>query len=529
MIEARRGLGEHPAAIVLLAGLLVTAAFLVQGRLYLNLFDEGYLWYGTWRTMQGEVPLRDFQSYDPGRYYWGALFAQLFGEGIVSLRASNAVFAWVGLSCGALVLRRLDRHLGFLLLGTLLLFVWMQPRHKIFEPSIAMAAVLTCVALIERPSLARHFAAGIFVGLAACFGRNHGAYCLFALGLAGGFAWLRVERRDSWRRLAAVAAGITIGYAPVLVMLVVIPGFATGYVESVEVLIRVGATNLPRTVPWLWNVWSDPPAYLAQESTKGVSLAVISGFYTLWPLALLAVLFVALRPRAEITRPFAVLLGSACVAAAYFHFATSRAGFSHLAQAIHPLLIALVAVAFVARGAHRRAASVAVIIALGLASWVTAVPRLPISLVTRNPTRVVPYEVGRDAMLLSIKQAGGLTRLEEIVASRLEPTEPLLIVPRSPALYALLGRKAPLRETYMALPASLEQQAAMIDSLERQGVRFALVCDLPLDSEQLRFRESHALLFEHLESQFTRVASIKKLRCDLRKRALSTGRSATPH
>ena len=89
------------ALLLFLTAFLVTIFFMWQGHLGFSLWDEGYLWYGAQRVLQGEIPIRDFQSYEPGRYYWAATFMYLFGDnGIMALRVSVAIFQAIGVFVG---------------------------------------------------------------------------------------------------------------------------------------------------------------------------------------------------------------------------------------------------------------------------------------------------------------------------------------------------------------------------------------------------------------------------------------------
>lgn len=143
--------------VTLLSVALVILSLYLQRNIGIDLADEGFLWYGAVQTASGEVPVRDFRSYDPGRYYWAAFWLKLFGNSLISLRISVGIFQAIGLSLGLLVLRRVIRSWWVLAIAGFVLIAWMIPRHKLFDSSIAMAAVYFAVCLIQKPSLMQHF------------------------------------------------------------------------------------------------------------------------------------------------------------------------------------------------------------------------------------------------------------------------------------------------------------------------------------------------------------------------------------
>ena len=109
--------------------------------------------------------------------------------------------------------------------------------------------------LVQHPTSGRYFLTGLCVGLVAVFGRNHGVYGV--AGSLGIMAWLTIKRVDQpgfIKGFALWAIGVTVGFTPILLMILLVPGFATAFWESLLFFFEIKATNLTLPVPWPWRV-----------------------------------------------------------------------------------------------------------------------------------------------------------------------------------------------------------------------------------------------------------------------------------
>jgi hypothetical protein len=485
----------------LLSCFLVLVLFIWQGHTGFSMADEGYLWYGSQRTLLGDIPIRDFMAYDPGRYYWCAALMKIVGSsGIVAVRAAVAVFQVLGLATGILVIARGSKaSVSLCLITAVVLALWMFPRHKLFDITLSLWLVGALTYLVARPSNLRYLLLGAAVGLAAVFGRNHGVY-----GVAGsllGMVYLAIRRQD--RRSVVLGflvwcVGVFIGYLPILLMLLAMPGFLHAFWGDILFLIGIKTTNLPLPVPWPWDVSLHDRAWIWVFRDLMVGAA-----FVLLPLCgVLAIAYLALSRflRREVSP---ALVGSGCFILPYAHYAFSRADIGHLALGIFPLLLSILAFAAAAPSAMKWAFA-------GLLLIASAVVMLPVhpGWQCHETGDCLKVDVAGDRLLLDPSTASDVTLLQRLDRDFASGGKSIVATPFWPGAYPLLERKSPVWEIYALSPYRSEDfQRDEIARIAAASPGFVIVVDAALDGrDELRFHNTHPLMARFFSEHFDRVS-----------------------
>lgn len=486
--------------VSVLAISVVLSLFFWQGRAGFSLWDEGYLWYGVQRVMQGEVPIRDFSAYDPGRYYWSAALMRTWGDnGIMALRGATAIFQAIGLFVGLFLISRTAKAAGkqaglYLLLSAAVLVVWMFPRHKLFDISLSISLIGALAFLVQNPSRKRYFFTGICIGLAAVFGRNHGMYGV--VGSIGILAWVSIKRTDYPEILKDFAywlAGVVAGFTPVLLMTLLVPGFALAFWKSILFLFEVNATNLPLPIPWPWRV--DLASATVGDATRGVLIGLF--FLGTIVFGLLSILWVV-RQKLQ-NRPVpAVLVAASMLALPYAHYAYSRADVGHLALGIFPLLIGCLAIL---AGQTAIVKWPAALVLCAASFWVMHI--FHPGWQCHAGKRCVSMEISGSDLQMDSGTASDVALLRSLADRYAKNGGNFIATPVWPGAYSLLERKSPMWEIYALFPRSQEFERAEIERIKSAMPGFVLVFDLPLDGrDELRFRNTHPLIHRYILDTF---------------------------
>lgn len=455
------------------AAVLVGLAFAVNGRWGFNFYDEGFLYYGVLRVLEGEIPVADFQSYDPYRYYWAAAWTLLLGDSLYAVRAATAIFASIGLGLGLLAASRATHRIAELTLIGFVIVCWMFPHWKLYDIATSLIGVWAGIRVLEARTRRRVFAVGLLVGLMAGFGRNHGLY--LAVGVGACVACVSIG--EGWRRaasnFAAFAAGIVLGYAPILAHWTLVPGYLDAFVEEIGLLLWTGQTNLSVPILWPWrvDVSNQPWPTTIHLIGTGVFELLVPMLYLVAATALLA-----MRPAR--TGSARLTLAGLCIGLPYLHVLFSMPDYNHLAQSIHPALLVTTGLLFMwsRSGRHSRAAR-GVAIGVILASIAVNLPRIPRVDFAISNQHAVDTEIGGAVLALRPWEASSISMLRRF-AETIDESEAFFAGPHLPMLYAVLGRQAPSREIYQTSPKPRHLQERFIEELETAGTSWLLLANV---------------------------------------------------
>jgi len=492
-LSDRASLAVCAACALLVTGIL----FALTATTPLSLADEGWHWHASVHTAQGEIPLRDFQSYDPGRYYWFAAWMLAFGPGIETLRLATAAATAIGLFAALLVVRRV--HASPLALMAMATLLALSVRDR-FEAATCVIGLWLAVRLLEQPTMRRHIIAGIGVGLAGFIGRNVGVYNGIASLIAVLIVWLKTAPSKAPQGLAWLGVGALIGYAPALLLMALAPGFAASLIDSVALLWRLGRVSLVLPIAWPWVGDIAGGAGEGGLTARGIGwlLIMMPVLYGAWIVG-------ALRARREDVGRVAVQAACGLFGMAYLHYVFGRADMPHLTASIYPFLLGLWAMLVIRLGKLIRSAT-ARKIALAASALVVIVPALALvaaMIWAARPGQVVRARLPGGDVWLTPAQAESFEILNRVVLPHMKPGETLMAAPFMPGLYPALGRKSPLWETYFFWPAFEDYQLEMIDTMKRQQVNWAIVSDVALDGmDERRFSATHPLVWRYIQDNF---------------------------
>jgi hypothetical protein len=490
---------------VLLSAVISIGVFSLQWRYGFNLGDEGWLWYISQRTALGDVPLRDFFSYDPGRYYWSAFVFKLLGRsGFFEQLLANYLFAIIGLvlvylSMFRAGLGRAWRIAILLLLGVTIGF----PRHKIYEQTLSLVCIAAVAFLLSAPQrLKRWLLLGIAIGLAAFVGRNSGVFCAIAAVVALALLKARGETAPSTRVFGAITAGIVIGYSPMIFMIAGVYGFATPFYQSV-LMTPQWAWSLP--VPFPWHVHLGGLHGIDRLQARAVSWLCVAA-----PVTYGFLLWRAVRSRVELDGRECLAVAASAAGAGFLVHAFYTSDFFHIAQGVVPFVVATGAFAAHVWRTGKRRWSLIVFFCLAIlvaASWLPMEPLVQ-HLRTEAHAPASVERISLDGKFFEV--ATPQTKVMETIAIAFHNCGPhdgsFLAAPYYPGLYAFLGTRAPSWDTYYLWPRSDQIQQEDIEALGRSRTGLILLnAEFAMNGrESLELIRTNPKLVEYIETHYQR-------------------------
>lgn len=483
--------------ILAFAAGLPALSYALQGAAGLGLADEGFLWYGAQRVMTGEVPIRDFQAYDVGRYYWAAgLMSALGSNGILALRITNAALLALGVMLATHMVTRPPQRVGIVysIFAGSTFMLWMVPDYKAADFTASIALIFAIAYAVEMPTPRRFFICGVMVGVAAILGRNHGLYGAVASFAVIAYSAYRQVGVRPLPALLALLVGMFVGYLPMLVALAATPGFAHAFWESIRFLFEYKATNIALPLPWPWRVSFDH-----QPLIKALHQVLVGTLFAgLLCFGLIGLLYLV-RSRLSKNATFSpVFVSSVLLVFPYAHYAFSRADLPHLAFGVFPFLVGVMTFPTSASRCSR-AAVLGILFAISITIMLPVQPGIR---ALREPGQEM-VAVGDDTLKVNAETAWRIKLIDSLADRYASNGHSLFVAPFWPGAYALLERKSPTWEICGLFPRTESFEEAEIARIKAANVGLIIINDIPPSGrDDLRYKNTHPAIERYIRSTF---------------------------
>ncbi len=469
--------------------------------------DEGYYWYGSQRMLRGEVPMRDFLSYDIGRYIWGAALMALMGDdGIVGARMAAAAFRIISIVIGVrIVLRAADGRLstpvklGLAALSAVLLNLWVFPYYKVYDFGISIMLLGMLVLMVQRQTMRAWFGAGIILGVAAVIGRNHGMYGAFGALLLLAFLLAKHKKpRTLFKPSLLFISGVVVGFSPNFIFAALFDGYTAAFITTLRDLINSGSANIGLPIPWPWTLDKTDTGFIIWTMNVVIGLA----FIALLAVPLAALLMLARRPLAQFQPIDQVMLAAAMCGLGYAHYAYSRSDLTHLSHAIAGVLFILLCAGLRAR---RPLIMAVVLLGVSVMAFTQEEPFLARPIL-HKPLATMP--VNGTNLYVFPGSANRLAKVEKIFAAYPAGRTNFLALPNAPGMHAIYKSKMPIWEIYALSkrPAAFElQELARLNAARPEVI---VLSDHGLDKhDNMRYSIMHPLTYQWINEHYQRVGS----------------------
>jgi hypothetical protein len=320
------------------------------------------------------------------------------------------------------------------------------------------------------------------------------------IGSIGLMLWLSIKRTEGPTQIqgfAYWAAGVTVGYAPILLMALLVPGFAAAFWDSVTFIFELKGASLPVPTPWPWRVDFSAPL---GDVIRGVLVGLL--YIAIVVFGISSILWVFWqRFRGRQLSP--TLVAVSFLALPYLHRAFSRSSVVMLAQSIFPLLIGCLVLLATKQSKVRW--PLAIILCL-TSWWVMHV--FHEGWMCRPSQQCPSVELAGDALEVPSYAAFDIHLIQTLAEQYAPNDRSFIAMPFWPGAYALLERKAPMWEIFAIFPRPATFEQAEIARMKAANPGFVVIFDHVLDDiEERRFRNTHPLTYRYIQENFEQLES----------------------